>query len=74
MDGAAFILSCLSALTCILFVVLKCLGIVSFGWIWVFAPIWGTLAVVLSIAIAFHLFKCFVGAIVYLLGSIFDHF
>jgi hypothetical protein len=66
-ETVGFILSGLSMITCILFVVLKFLGIISFGWIWVFVPVWGMLVVMIAIYLVFCLFNFFAELIMELL-------
>jgi hypothetical protein len=52
------------AVLCFLFsvvlAILKLIGIINWSWVWVFAHIWGLLAVLLAIAIIFTLVSWFV--------------
>lgn len=36
------------------FIVLKLVGVIDWGWFWVFTPIWGLVALIVILAIILH--------------------
>lgn len=40
-----------TGLLTVAFVVLKLCGVIDWSWVWVLAPIWGTFALILAIAV-----------------------
>lgn len=48
----------LSTLLTIIFIILKLCGVLSWSWWFVFAPLWGSVAIFIVVAILIWLFGC----------------
>lgn len=49
----------ISAILTIIFIVLKCLGVINWSWWWVLSPIWISWAIVLFVVLIIFIIKRF---------------